>query len=149
LSDLVQANAQLKIALQNYDGLIQNIEAAATLLEAQYAVNAEKIHLLARNRDSQIGLSSAILAMQAIVRELNRSAEAAGDVAGAMVEAVPKSAIVGTASGGDLTSSVRAGIYLGVLGAKSLLGFAASITETVQDGFSLAKEGLQLQTDID
>jgi probable HAF family extracellular repeat protein len=149
LSDLVQANAQLKIALQNYDGLIQNIEAAISLLEAQYDVNADKIHLLSRNRDSQIGMSSAILALRGLELGLSRVAQVVGDLAQAGIEAIPKEQIFGTANGGDTTSMIRGSMYVVGNVAKSALGVGVDLAQLAQDTFSAAKEGVQLQTDID
>jgi len=148
LSDMVQADAQLKIAMQTYDGLIQDIQAGIDLLQAQYNVNGDKIHLLTKNREAISDLNTRIRSAKSIELGYNRAASVAEETARGISEAIPESTIVGLAFGGDLLAPVRGGILIGALVLKQAFGVGADVAAAAQTHSELAKEETQLQTDI-
>ncbi|MFO1499955.1 MAG: LamG-like jellyroll fold domain-containing protein [Verrucomicrobiota bacterium] len=149
LSDLVQANAQLKIALQNYDGLVQDIEAAVDLLRARYNLNADKIKVREGVQREVRDLNILLRSFKALELIMNRTASIAEDFSVAAVEGLPKSAIFGLADGGDMTAPVRASIRLGGLALKQAAGIGSDIAVGLENHFELSKEEAQLQGEID
>jgi probable HAF family extracellular repeat protein len=149
LSDLVQANAQLKIALQNYDGLVQDITAAIDLLSARYQLNADKIKVRRGLNREVSDLNKVLVTLKAAELTFKRAGEIISDVTAGIIEGVPESAIFGLADGGDLTGPVRATIALGGIALKhTALGFA-DIAEGTQHYFELSKEEAQLEAELD
>ena len=148
LSDLVQANAQLKIALQNYDGLIQDIQAAIDLLQAQYNVDADKIRVLTRNRTDISNLNNRIRGAKDTELALSRVANVLDDTVRAATDSVPQNNIFGLAFGGDLLAPIRGVLALAALATKQGFGVGADIAVAAQTAAELAKEETQLQTDI-
>src|SRR5712664_2202616 len=74
--------------------------------------------------------------------------ETVSDLADGLMETVPQSAIFGLANGGDLSSAARASIRISGLVIKQGLLAGADLLEGVQTGLELAKEEVQLSTDI-
>src|SRR5215510_5638310 len=80
ISDMVQAQAQLKIALQNYDGLIQDIQAAIEVLQAQYNVNATKISVLDQQKNQVESLNARLRRSKSLELRYRHTAEVLEDV---------------------------------------------------------------------
>ncbi len=149
LSDMVQAQAQLKIALQNYDGLIQDIQAAIDLLQAQYQIDTEKITILNQQRQRVVSLNQKLRQSKNLELGYRRTAELLGEIADSASEGIPKSLIFGLAGGGDVLSGVRAGILVAAVAAKQGFNVGADIAESVQQDLEQNKEVVGLQVGID
>lgn len=129
LSELVQANAQYKIALQNYDGLIAEIQDQLDLLSALETFNLAKTALKGTQFAGVTAANVAIGIMKGIEVNLRRTAGLIRDVADATLEGIPK--VVGLAT--DVAAPAR-----GV--AKAISGGSAYGMETVSDNLGLAQE---------
>ncbi len=144
LSDLVQANAQLKIALQNYDGLIQDILAAIDLLEANYNVNASKIGIMESRRNTITGMNAAIGIFKAASITLRRVATVLRDYADAGSDGIPR--VLGLAN--DVLSGARLAIKGTVFAIVAGLETGADAGQIIQESIELDKERVSLNGDI-
>ena len=144
LSDLVQANAQLKINLQNYDGLIQDIVAATNLLAAHYDLNASKVVLLKTKLGVISGINVAITAAKAAQVIANRVAQTGEQVSESIVEATPK--VVGIDN--DVTAPIRGVIKLTSNVALAAVDVISDVSEIAQQALELSKESVELGIDL-
>jgi hypothetical protein len=148
LSDLVQANAQLKIALQNYDGLVQDIQAAIDLLEARYNINASKIKVRKGLNGEITDLNNRLRGLKAAELFLRRAAEITQDIRDALLEGIPENVIFGLADGGDINAPLQATLLLGFVAVKQAVAIGADVAEGLQHHFELTKEEAQLDAEL-
>jgi probable HAF family extracellular repeat protein len=137
LSDLIQANGQFKIALQNYDGLIAEIRDQIALLEALEAFNLAKTALKGTQFAGVTAANIAIGIMRVIEVNLRGTAGLIRDVGDATMEGIPK--VVGLAT--DVASPARAL-------AKAIPAGSAFGMETVSDNLGLAQEIVGLGKEV-
>ena len=149
ISDVVQAQAQLKIALQNYCGLIADIRAQTELLEAHHNLNASNIFILNRQKNEVTTLNQSILGALRAEVGLRRVATIISDVREAAITAVPRSHIFGLAVGGDLFAPIRAILWGVSLAAKAALEIGADVKQVEQTEHEQSKEQLELQIGIE
>jgi probable HAF family extracellular repeat protein len=145
LMELVQANADLKVALQDYDGLIQDIRDALMLLEAQHNLNSETLSLLDSQKNMIVGRNAGIGIFMATRLGLTRLSELVSATTELTTESLPK--VLGLAN--DVTSAARGTLKAVEIGLTEGLDIAADIAELSEEALSLSKEEIALQTEID
>jgi hypothetical protein len=144
LSEMVQAEADLQLALHAYDGLIGDIKNAATLLRAHSGLQAESIRLQEEGRDRTIGLNTAIVTAGAVAASFSLAADQATDAGNVMAEALPT--VVGLAT--DAFSTLRSVIRGGSAVAEVSLRSTAMVSEQAAAFLEGTKEVAQIQQDI-
>ncbi len=149
LSDLVQAETQLKKALQDYDGLIQDIQASIDLLKTLYDVDAQKITLLRNNKTTLSDMNAEILRYKRAQVSLDRINDTVTEETDNLLDGIPKVAIAGLAFGGDLAAPARGAIRFALHAVKLGMSIASDVMEVQQEVTEQDKEDVQLQTDID
>lgn len=149
ISDMVQAQAQLKIALQNYDGIIQDIQAAIDILKAQYDVDEEKLFIRRQNKTDLTSANDSLLAMKRAQLAINRINDTFTETTDNLLDGVPKFTVAGLAFGGDLTAPLRGVLRGAFLFAKLGLSITGDVLEGEQRSVELGKDATSLQTDID
>jgi hypothetical protein len=142
LSDLLQEETRLKIALGNYDAHVKNIMDAATLLQSRNALSNRTITLLQSNKTELVSINQVIQDLQDTQLGLRRSAEIIDNVRDAVIATVPEEVL-------DFLSPVRGAIYGIAVAASQVLEIAADVVEGQQNRQERKKEEVQLQTDID
>lgn len=145
LSELVQAQADLDLAIADYAGNLAAIQDLLNLIKAQSGLGAETIRLAEQGRDTTIGLNTAIFTARSVAASFNMSADQASDTGNVAAEALPK--VVGLAS--DAFSTIRSVIKGGSTVAKFALQTTAMVSERAADFLEGTKEITQLQQDID
>lgn len=148
LSDLVQAEALLKKAMQDYDGLIQDIQAAIDLLKTLYDVDAQKITLLSNNETTLSDMNSEKLRYKRAQVSLNRINDTVTEQTDNLLDGVPKFAVAGLAFGGDLAAPLRGAVRFALHAVKLGMSIASDVMEVQQVVTEQDKEDTQLQTDI-
>lgn len=144
LTEMVQAEADLQLALHDYDGLIGDLGDLKQLILAQSGVQAETVRIQQKGLDQTTSLNTALAIAQGAAAFANQSAELSGEVSEAQSEAIP--GIVGLAS--DAFSAVRGAIKgVGAVLKSGARGVAAA-AETTAAGLENRKEILQLQNDL-
>lgn len=140
LSDLIQADAGLKISLANYDSLIKQAQDAVDLLEAQYALTNTVISALSSQATQVASINSTIKNWTIASMVLRRAGSIARDVS-EVAGIRPKDL--------DDIFAVDATIL-----AAAALGVAEGV-EAIADGFDgdiqtqeLSKENLELTTGL-
>jgi len=144
LSDLIQANAQFKIALQNYDGLIAGIQDQLDLLVALEEFNRAKAALKGTQFAGVTAANIAIGIMRVIEVNLRATAQAARDVSDAASEAIPT--VIGIDN--DYLSVARSIAKLTGLGVAAPLEIVSDNLGLAQEIGGLAKEVLGLGTEL-
>lgn len=139
LSDLLQADASLRISLANYDALVNQIEDAVDLLDAQYALSNAVVTALSDQQTEVEDINDTIKMYRIISGVMRRVGSAARSLAEASEAAVevqdPWDAIPFSIAAGALT--------------------AAEVVETIADGLDgdivtqeTSKEELELTTGL-
>lgn len=144
LTEMVQAEADLQLALHDYDGLIGDLGDLTQLIRAQSDLQATTIRIQQKGVDQTIGMNTALITAQSAAAIANQAAELAGEVAGATSEAIPQS--VGLSS--DAFSAVRGAIKTVGTVLKSGARGVAAAAESAAAVLEGTKEILQLQNDL-
>ena len=140
LSDLLQADASLRISLANYDALINQIEDAVDLLDAQYALSNVVVTALSDQQTEVESINSLITTYRIVSGVFRRAGSIARDVA--------EVAAITIDSPLDLGSAIASSAAVYALA-------AAEIAESIADGTDGAiateeqsKEELELTTGL-
>ena len=144
LSELVQAEADLQLALHDYDGVIGDIKDMVQLIRAQSAQQADTIKIQENGVQRTTSLQAAIIVADSVAATVNFAAELASETADATAETLPTS--VGLAS--DVTAPARGAIELsGAFADNALKGvaYAAERTAVALEG---TKEIGQMQDEL-
>jgi hypothetical protein len=145
LSDLLQEETRLKIALGNYDALVKNITDAAILLQSRTALRDRVVTLLSNNKQSLQTLNSQIKSAQDEQIRLNRAASIIDDIANGITDSIPDSSDPLGIFGAVAKAVVHA---VQVITSQALQG-AADVKEIEENDAERSKEQTQLQTDLD
>ena len=148
LADVLVAINSQQQAIVAYDNLVADIRDQIEILQANYALTAERIDIFNTER-------ATITTFNILMAGLDRAAATARSFAehikGSFDKAVaclPKNTIVGLSNGGDLLSGVRCGLT----GISTALSKALTIGAVVADlailGLEIAKEDVGLSTAI-
>jgi len=141
LSDLVQADASLRISLANYDSLVKQITDTVDLLDAQIVFTNSVLTALGAQQTEVESINTTIEEYDEIIRALRRTGSVARDVAETAAAAPDE---LSEAIGGAIRTAV-VGVALGV----------AQVFENIAEGYDgsvtsleLSKENLELQTGL-
>jgi hypothetical protein len=145
LSDLLQEETRLKIALGNYDALVKNIKDAGTLLQSRSALRDRVVSLLSNNKQSLQTINSQIKSAQDEQIRLNRAASIIDDIANGITDSIPDSSDPLGIFGAVAKGVVHA---VQVITSQALQG-AADVKEIEENDAERSKEQTQLQTDLD
>ncbi|HTI72485.1 MAG TPA: LamG-like jellyroll fold domain-containing protein [Candidatus Limnocylindria bacterium] len=144
LSEMVQAEADLQLALHDYDGLIGDLGDMTQLIQAQSNLQAENIRIQEAGRDRTIGLNTGILVANSVAGSMTLAAETVEKTTDVVASALPK--VVGLAS--DALSTVRSMIEgAGNITAGGLKS-TAFVSEQAAAFLESTKEVAQIQQDI-
>ncbi len=145
LSELVQAQADLMFSLGDYAGHMQAIIDAIDLLEAKSDMIAEVIRLKTAERDTAIGLNSAILAAKLTSGISGGMADLVKDSFEATAEALPTSIGMST----DATAPARsATLLMGIVAQKTLRSIALA-SDMAAESMEFAKGINELVTALE
>jgi hypothetical protein len=144
VSDLLQSQSQLQRALKQHENLLQQIESAAELVQAEFDLNQKSISILTNSKSRISSLDDAILLERGIGNAAMVAAKGAEEFAEVAGECPPKT--VGFSV--DATSSIRCALM--ALGAYASTGSlvvqgAADVAELSLTQF---KEQVELQSEI-
>jgi hypothetical protein len=140
----VQARGRLDRALTEYDNLLEEIEAQADLLRAQYALDAEEISILRSGAAEAMSLARRITSSRAIQMDFRKVARISVLTSDAMAEFLPTA--VGLAT--DATSTLRGALRLFGAVQSELFSQEADRESMAELDLQNAKEGAQLQQEI-
>lgn len=144
LQDIVRANADLKVALQDYDGLIQDLRDMFQNLEARRVRNTNVLALLDEQKNTIVDFNTAIGVAKGVEVAARRATDIIHGTTEITVESLPK--VLGTAN--DVTSAGRGAAR--VVGAvlSQVADITGDVAEISQEALSLAKEQVGLETEI-
>jgi hypothetical protein len=103
LSELLQAESQLKRARINHNNHVLEMEDKADLLQAKYDLEAEKLLIKAQTKAEVLRLKAVLVAAREINKAMKKVEKNGGSITDAIVESFPKS--IGTST--DATSTLR------------------------------------------
>jgi hypothetical protein len=103
LSELLQAESQLKRARINHNNHVLEMEDKAELLQAKYDLEAEKLLIKLQTKAEVLRLKAVLFAAREINKAMKKVEESGGSITDALVESFPKS--VGTST--DATAPMR------------------------------------------
>ena len=144
LSEMVQAEADLQLALHDYDGLVGDLGDLKTLILAQSGLQADTIQIQEEGRNRTIGLNAAIFTAQSVSALAALGAETVNDAAESVSSALPT--VVGLAS--DAFSVLRGATITSGRLAKQSLQSTALVSERAAAFLEGTKEVAQIQQDI-
>jgi len=144
LSAIVTEQANLKKALQDYDGLVRDIEDAVEVLEAQYDVNQNEIEVLSSKLAVITTLNFSIATLKAGQIIMRRVAEEIEDTSETMILSLPN--IAGLA--GDPSFTVRGQIKGAENIATTVLESAADALEVGENYIEAGKDTVDLATEL-
>ena len=140
LSDLLQADASLRISLANYDALVNQIEDAVDLLDAQYALSNVVVTALSDQQTEVEEINDLITTYRIVSGVFRRVDPVARDVA--------EVAAIAPSSPLDLGKAIASSAAAYALA-------AAEISESIADGTDgdigtqeQTKENLELETGV-
>lgn len=149
LSDLLIAMNSYEQILVEYNNLIRDIEDQVDLLKATYDIGEEKIRIMRGAREELYGLTVAIGVLKGAQVALRRTALFLDATFKDTAHCIPKSVIIGVASGGDILSASACTVEF----AGSKLAFAldtiADGLEIAENSIDLAKEDVEKQADLE
>ena len=143
-SDLLQAYARLRRAIQDYDNLLAHIESLANQLQSFYNITSEEVALQQSQIDQRRTLGQEIAAARERQMNFQMASRMASAVATAVAEALPQNTVGGLCVGGDFTSVARSAIMLGGTTAMETLGRFAQ-EEALSEFRSRQQEELLVQ----
>jgi len=145
LNELVQAEARLKQALQNYDKLIQSIEEQWQSYNVGYWKEAEAAAIVQTKFNAMTSIGAFILAAKETQVAMNRIDNIVDDTIGAGVEGLPK--VAGLAF--DVTSPLR--MTMKAIGniTRNAFGIAADVAVGVQNALDYGKDIAGNQAELD
>lgn len=146
LSELVQAEADLQLALHDYDGLVGDVKDMMILIKAQSDLQEEQIRIANKGIDQTIGFNVGISVARVASATSEFAANITDETADIIADSLPK--IVG-ALGADVTGPGRAASRLGGLAASKGFASFAFAAEQIATGLESAKEILALQNERD
>ncbi len=145
LSDMVVAENNYKLALQNYDGLVADITDQIALLAAQKQLNSNRIDVLDRAKNTIIGINTAIGATKAAETAIRRVVDVTRRVAEKLGDSFPR--VIGLAT--DALAPARATVYAVENSVTIPMEIGADVAELAQTALDLSKDQVSLTSAID
>ncbi|MCX6906261.1 MAG: LamG domain-containing protein, partial [Verrucomicrobia bacterium] len=149
LSDVLQAQARLRQSLLNYDNIVQSINDKVGDLESAKELKANTLQLMNNHKSTIVGMDIASGVLHGVQVGLSRAADIVNAAGDTIIEAIPSSEIVGLADGGDLLAPAKAAIKGSVDAVEIGLNIGSDAADIAGNSVDLAKEGVDLQSDID
>jgi len=143
LIELVKAEAELYLALDNYGGLLSSIQTAVDLLQAKAALQAEKLQIRSDWMTKTRNFNAVILTLRNVADGMELAADFLDDTMDAIAEALPK--VVGLST--DATSAARGATKSGSAVAQNALKIAALAAKAAADGAEAEKEIAEMETE--
>ncbi len=129
ISDLVQAEADLALAIDGYTGEVDAIKDAALALAAQNGIALEQVQILTKGKEDFITLAEKISKLESTAAIMNFTADTTDDLSDGLLEHIPEITIAGLAVGGDF----------GALAKLTVFAMERAATVTLRS-FALARE---------
>ncbi|MBI5384242.1 MAG: proprotein convertase P-domain-containing protein [Verrucomicrobia bacterium] len=145
LNELVQAEARLKQALENYNKNIQLIQEEWQVYNEGYWAENEALGIVQKKFDQLTGIGAAILAAQETQLVLNRITSLIDDTTDVTTESLPK--VLGLAN--DATAPIRGGIKAISLGLNEALKITSDVAAGVGNALSYGKDIAANQAELD
>ncbi len=144
VSDFIQAQAQLQRAAKEHENLLLEVTDAADLIKAEYQLNMDEIRILNERANNTYDLNAGLIAAKSANIVATQSAEALKDAADSVENALPQ--VIGFSN--DALSGVRGAIGAMALVSTTPFYAAAGAAEIAEASIDVAKEAVELQTDI-
>ncbi|MBX3744105.1 MAG: hypothetical protein KF833_02245 [Verrucomicrobiae bacterium] len=144
LAAIVQEQARFKVALQDYDGVIRDIEDAVDLLEAQKDVNRHQIEVLGSKLAVITTMNLAIATLQATQIGLKRAAEEVDKGFTGAIQGLPTVAGLAT----DPSFSARLQIVAVSSAMQTGFNIGADVAEVAQNFVEAGKETVEMATEL-
>jgi uncharacterized membrane protein len=129
ISELIQAEARVKVAREGLDALVFDIEQKADLMSARYAFRAKELSIGYTLASEKGTILAVILTSKGLSKAAGISGLLARDIGAAVAEALPKS--VGLSS--DVTSVARGAIQGSAVAAGGTLQTIAKVSQLVAE----------------
>jgi hypothetical protein len=147
---MVQSEAELAVAIREYDSFVNGLKDKAEMLAAKHGVAQKNIRIRIGQRDTFIGLNvvmSALEVTSAILQTASKLTDKTGD---AISEGIPSNLPTGgvAVSPGDALAPVRMTIKAVANGVSDGLAIAALWVDTVKGLIGNSKEIIQMSNDI-
>lgn len=149
ITEAVQAQLELQTAIKAYDKLYFDINQAAETLEATFNIQADKIRIKNNERNTLIGLSTALTVIKSGVIVAKRIKESLDLSFDTVQTCIPDSTIVGVAAGGDILAPVSCTLASVATAAGVAFDVAIDATDIAQLGLEQAKEQVPLANAIE
>jgi len=147
-SQLLQMYGQFQKLRAEYSDLIQGIQAQVERIDERVGLNGAKLTTVIV-RDIVVGsLHAGIMIASEISTLCKRAANVTDDILTGILAAIPKSMIVGVASGGDVTSTFRGGATIAAKSGKTLLELGGDAADLVKMGLEFLKDETKSAADI-
>jgi|GEM_PF-991227 len=144
LIELVKAEAELYLALDDYGGLLSSIQTAVDLLQAKAALHAEKLQISADWMTTTRKFNAAILTLRNVAEGMELAADLTKDYADAAAEGTPKA--VGLAT--DPSFAARLALKMGGATGQNVLKISALAAKAAADGVEAEKEIAEMEKDV-
>ncbi len=143
-SELLQAMGTYRVRLDEYEGLIADINDRAALINAQFGVRAASIGVINASNNELSDLSATIAAAQITSTVLRTFGQELNDAVGASAEGIPD--MIGTSN--DVMAPLKALAKL--TGDKAAIVFTlmANAADASVIGMEAAKENVERRTDL-
>lgn len=143
-SDLLQAVGTYRVRLDEYEGLIADIEDRAALIDAQFNLQATSIGVINASNNELRDLSTVIATAQISSIVLRTFGQELNDAVGAASEGIPD--MVGTSN--DVMAPLKA--FAKLTGDKAAIAFTllANAADASVIGMETAKENVERRTDL-
>lgn len=140
VSDMVQAEAAVNVAIGQYNALIGEIVSNTDLLQAEHGVAVQTVALLNDELVETKQLNEAIAGLTVTANGLNLAVEIANDFSDTILDGIPDTLIAGFSNGGDFLKA-----------AKSPVAAAQRLASYITQGVAFAAESTAefLGTEID
>lgn len=136
INDLLAAEADLALTLDNYDNYIKELKDMADLLEAKHGLAATTILVKERTRDQVRDLGAAIVSLTLIARGIKEAGEFSADISDAIQAGMPR--VNGLSN--DLTSINRAGVAFASRTGQALSRASAGALDAAAQYLEITKE---------
>ena len=144
LSDLLQANTELRIAASNYGSLIDDIQGQIDVLVANYNLNSNKLLYLNSQKSAIVGRNAGIGIFKAVQLTANRVADTFAKIGEAAGDAIPTD--LGLAN--DFLAPIRGTVKGAAYAISEGVAVAGDVADLSQTALELSKEEVQLSTEI-
>ncbi len=140
LIELVKAETDYKMAIQDYLGYIGDVTSAIDIIEATSDLHAETIRIGDEQYEKQKSLNDKIKALRTTAAVSEFAADEIRNLVDATIEGVPK--IAGLSN--DVSAPLRSALKYAYLGGTAVLKTTALTTNLVADGLEMDKEYVDL-----